>query len=265
MTPLRPTRRNAATAIILCAALFFPGTRAAAQSNPGSTELRQTLDRLGALAESLQHSLPSLTCVETGISEALRKGKVKRHVAFVANLRAIRNPGAGLHESFTLTQINGKPYTKPGYAFPYFAGEGFESATIYFWPRQQPCYLYTLSPGRIDFQTIPDAASHPPCRAEGVRGFALLDAAGNVTHVERTVPQSSTRDFHLAPYAAIDLAPVELNGHSYQLARHIVSETYHEDITGHFEATYSNCQLYTASVTILPPTQIVPDTSQPTQ
>jgi hypothetical protein len=256
------TRRNAIAAIALCAALLLASRPAASQSPPASPQLQQLLDRLGAIAQSLEHSLPSLTCVETGVSQALKKGKVKKRVAFAANLRAIRVPGASLHESFTLTQIDGKPYSKPGFPFPFYAGEGFDSAMVYFRPSQQPCYLYTLSPGRIDFQTIPDAASHPPCRAEGVRGFALVDAAGNVTHVERTVPESSTRNFNLTPFAAIDLAPVELNGHTYQLARHIVSRTYHTDFTGHFEATYSNCQLYTASVTILPGAQVVPDTSQ---
>jgi hypothetical protein len=262
MGTLTPTRRNLAAAISLCAALFLPARTAAPQASPGSPELRQTLDRLGAVAQSLEHSLPSITCVETGVSEALKKGKVKKQVQFAANLRAIRIPGAGLHESFTLTRINGKPYSKPGYSFPFYAGEAFDSAVVYFQLSHQPCYIYSLSPGRIDFQTAPGAGARLPCRDDGVRGFALLDAAGDVTHVERTVPETSTRNFNLAPFAAIDLAPIELNGHAYQLVRHVVSETYRDDITGRFEATYSNCQLFTASVTILPGAQIVPDTSQ---
>jgi hypothetical protein len=264
MKRLVPTR-SAASAIALCAALLLASHPASPQTAPSSTDLQGTLERLSAVAQSLKQSLPSITCTETGVSEVFKDGKRKRHVEFAASLRAIRVPGAGLHEFFNLTQINGKPHSKPGYNFPYFASEGFDSALIYFLPRSQPCYVYTLSSGRIDFVTADDAASRPPCRAEGVRGFALLDADGNVTHIERTVPESSSRDFHLVTFAAIDLAPVELNGHNYRLSRHIVTESSPGDVIGHFEATYSGCKLFTASVTILPPTQVVPDTAPPPQ
>jgi hypothetical protein len=263
MKTLPPTAR---AALALCAALLLPINAAAPQGPPYSPELQQLLQRLADVAESLEHSLPSLTCVETGVSEGLNKGKVKKHVDFTANMRAVRTPAGALSESFTLTQINGKPYSKSSYSFPFYTRGGFDSALAYFLPTHQPCYVFTLSsPGRIDFHITPDAASHPPCHADGMRGFAFLDPHGNITHIERTVSAQAVQDFQLTPFAAIDFAPVELNGHLYRLSHHIVTEYARGDNTGRFEATYSNCQLFTASVTILPPTQVVPDNTQPPQ
>jgi hypothetical protein len=274
---MTPRAISAAAALVLCAALLGPG-RAAAQSRdlplvasdahaPDSlaprpdasapSELQLNLDRLGASAASLEHSLPSITCTESGVSQILRKRKTLKSVAFAATLRAVRTPGAGLHESFTLIQVKGKPTPKPGEPFPFFSKGGFDSVLAYFLPAQQPCYIYSLSARRIDFATAPDAASRPPCRDEGVRGFALLDAEGNVTHIERTVPIRSALNFHLTPYASVDLAPVELNGRTFRLSRHVVSEVYDDDLTGRFDATYSDCRLFTATATILPPTQVV--------
>lgn len=256
-----PPTRSAASAIALCAAILLTPNAPAQQT--ASPELSQLLDRLGAVAESLQHSLPSITCVESGVSEFYKKKKVIKRVTFTANLRAIRTPGAGLRESFTLTKIHPRQFFGLHDAFPLFSEGGFDSALAYFLPARQPCYVYSLSPGRIEFNTAADAASHPPCRAEGVHGFALLDAAGNVTHIERSVPAQSTHDFNLTPFAAIDFAPVELNGKTYRLSQHIVSELYEDDDTRRFEATYSGCKLFTASVTILPPTQVVPNPAPP--
>jgi hypothetical protein len=215
MQRLAPRLHSAAAAIALCAALLHPASGVAQPANPGplaplsapeptlqaataSPELAQALQHLSEAAQNLNKSLPSITCTETGVSEALKHTRVKRRVKFTATLRAVRTPDAGLHESFTLTRINGKPYSRPGYPFPFYTKGGFESALAYFLPRQQPCLVYTLSPGRIDFVTAPDAASRPPCRADGVHGFALLDREGNVTHIERRVPEQSTQDFNLA-------------------------------------------------------------------
>ena len=51
-----------------------PASRAATDS-----ALQQELERLGAAADALEHSLPSFTCSETGVSERLLNGKVKEH------------------------------------------------------------------------------------------------------------------------------------------------------------------------------------------
>ncbi len=256
--------RNLWTGVALYAVLFLPCNSAFSQSQPYPPDLQQLLQRLADVAESLEHSLPSLTCVESGVSEGINKGKVKKHVEFTANMRAIRTAAGALDESFTLTQINGKPYSKSSYSFPFFTRGGFDSALAYFLPTHQACYIFSLStPSRIDFMIAPDAGSHPPCHSDGLHGFAILDPRGNITHIERTVSEQAVHDFQLTPFASIDFAPVELNGQTYRLSRHIVTEYPHGDNTGRFEATYSGCKLFTASVTILPGTEVVPDTPQP--
>ena len=167
--------------------------------------------------------------------------------------------GGRLHESFLFTTVNGKPYSGKDPRLPYYTGGGFDSAMVYFIPAHQACYRYTLSDGRIDFETAADVESLPQCRNDTVHGFALIDVDGNLTHMERTVSAEATRDFRLVPFAAIDFAPVELNGKVFRLSSHMVSEF----PEGRFEATYSDCKLFSVSVTIGPATPVDPADSPP--
>jgi len=217
--------------------------------------LQRELRLLGDASEELNHSLPSLTCTESAASERLVDGKVKKRVTFTASLRAVRTNGGPLHESFTMTTVNGKPYKGKDPGLPYYTGGGFDSAMTYFLPAHQACYRYTLRDGRIDFETAADVAAHSECRDDMVHGYALLDEEGHVTHLERTVGAEATRDFRLVPYAAIDFALVDLNGRSFRLSSHMVSDF----ADGRFEASYSECKLFTASVTIGPATPVQTD------
>ena len=135
---------------------------------------------------------------------------------------------------------------------------------LYFLPNHQPCYRYSLSPGRIDFKTAPGTASNSTCQNQGMRGFALLDAAGNVTHLERRVSPKAAMELRFANFAAFDFANVDLDGRIYRLSHHLLAEIPQGRTIGRFEATYTGCHLYTATVTIGPATQVPPtDTSKP--
>jgi hypothetical protein len=226
------------------------GGRAWAQvSDPA---LVKELAQLGAAAEELDNALPSFTCKETGTSQVRRGRKVIRDVTFSATLRAHRINEAGAHnETFNLTELNGQPYTG-GYAFPLYVSGGFDKGMRYFSPRLQPCYIYALLPGRIDFATAPDVEEHPQCRNEKLQGFALLDGDGNVTHVERRVPIELANQSRLAPFSAIDFAPVDLNGRIFRLSQHMVSEHSYEQTTARFEVTYTDCKLFVVTVKLLP-------------
>jgi hypothetical protein len=245
-------------ALVLAATLWLALPSPGQQSGAEDTVLQRELQRLGVAAEALDRSLPSLTCQESAVSERLVRGKVKQHVAFVASMRAVRVPGGHLHETFTMTTLNGKPHSGGNTPFPFYTSGGFDAAMVYFMPAHQACYRYSLSQGRIDFETSPDFASHYQCRNDGVRGFALMDAAGNGTHMERTVPLEVAHDLHLVPFAAIDFAPVELKGQVYRLPQHMLSEYPEDDSTGRFETFYSGCRLFSVSVTIGPPTEVNP-------
>jgi hypothetical protein len=252
-------RNTIPMAAVLVATLWLAPPSRGQQSGAEDAVLKRELQRLGVAAEALDHSLPSLTCQESAVSERLLRGKVKQHVAFVASMRAVRVPGGHLHETFTLSTLNGKPHSGGNPPFPFYTSGGFDAAMVYFLPEHQACYRYSLSQGRIDFETSPDFASHPQCRDDAVHGFALMDAVGDVTHIERTVSQEVAHDFHLVPFAAIDFAAVELNGQTYRLSQHLISEYPDGDSKGRFEAFYSGCRLFSVSVTIGPPTAVEPD------
>jgi hypothetical protein len=205
-------RNRVSRSLIFAATLWLAQPSRGQQSSAEDAGLQRELQRLGVVSEALNHSLPSLTCQESAVSERLVRGKVKQHVAFVASMRAVRVPGGRLHESFTLTTLNGKPHSGGNPRFPFYTSGGFDAAMVYFLPAHQACYRYSLSQGRIDFETSPDFASHSQCRNDAVHGFALMNAAGDVTHIERTVSTEVAHDLHLVPFAPIDFAAVELNG-----------------------------------------------------
>jgi hypothetical protein len=252
-------RNKIPIALALGATLWLARPSQGQQSTSEDAPLQRELQRLGVVAEALDHSLPSLSCQESALSERIERGKVKQHVAVTATMRAVRIPGGPLRESVTVTAINGKPSSGKDPRFPFYTAGGFDSAMVYFMPAHQACYSFSLAAGRIDFETAADVESHPQCRNDELHGFALLDADGNVTHMERTVPAPVSRDFHRVPFAAIDFAPVNLNGQVFRLSSHLVSEYPEGDSKGQFEATYSDCKLFSVSVTIGPATPVDPD------
>jgi hypothetical protein len=254
---------NAIPIALLLGAALWLGRPILGQQGGDDEALKRELHQLGEVAESLNQALPSLTCQETAVSERIVRGKVKQHVAFTASMRAVRTPGGPLHESFTVTTVNGKPPSRKAARYPYYTAGAFDSAMVYFVPAHQACYRFSLSGRRLDFETAPDATSHPQCRDDGLHGFALLDADGNVTHTERTISADASENFRLVPFAAIDFAPVELNGQVFRLTHHLVSEYPQGDSVGRFEATYSECKLFSVSVTIGPPTRVDPADTPP--
>ena len=228
------------------------------QSGGGSSALTQELERLGAAAEALEHALPSFTCQQTAMSEYLLNGKPKEHDEFTATTRSKRAPNGTLAETFEVTRLNGRPFNGTSFQFPFYVSGGFDRAMRYFTPEKQACYRYTLSPGRIDLETAPDVAAHPQCADEGLKGFALLDADGNVSHLERTVTSKAEKDRGLAPFASIDFGAVELNGKTFRLSRHVFSESVQGRFVLRFETTYSECRLFSVTVKIGPEIEAAP-------
>jgi hypothetical protein len=78
------------------------------------------------------------------------------------------------------------------------------------------------------------------------------------------VPGDVSSRTNLAPFVAIDLAPTTLNGHVYRLSTRVVSDGRPGKTHGHFEANYSGCTLFHATVTIEPNVHTVPDDTKPT-
>lgn len=235
-----------------------------AQESATSSRLQRLLAHLGEEASALNRTLPSFTCLQTASSDELRESrheqpaKVLRHVEFTANLRVRRVADGNLVESAEFLTVNGKPFDANGFTMPAYAQGGFLQAVSYFLPDQQHCYVYTLTGDRVDFTAAPDAAADSRCRSAGTTGFALLDDEGHLKHIERTVSAYGVAVYHLIPYAAVDMVPVTLNGVTYPLSSHLVSQRPNGRSLDRFESSYTNCRLFTATVTIGPATSVPP-------
>ena len=249
------TRRFTFALVLSCIVSASPSASSQQhQPNADPIELKQDLQRLGSEADQLIQSTPSFTCDETATSQALRDQKVIRSVSLSGTVRTIRKPDGRMVETYDYKREH-ILFFIPKFP-PLFVSGGFDTALSYFLPSAQACYRYALSPGRIDFETRTGQVSGHICREQGLKGFALLDPAGGITHIERTIPPDVAKPLKDVPFAAIDITPVTLNGRVYQLSHHMVATQALDNATGRFEATYNNCHLFTSTVTIGPATVI---------
>jgi len=240
----------------------------AAQKPAQPTPLESVLQRLGEQAVLLQRSLPSLTCMESVVSQELKKKRVLRSVDFTASLRAVRvedGPGEGtgegsIRETYEFKTLRGGPFNYGGFVMPTYVTGGFTRALRYFSPDQQPCYRYKLKGNRIDFETAPNLPE--ACHTRGTSGFALLDERGDIMHLERHVAGRYAVEYHQVPYATLDLLPLTLNGVTFLMTRRLVSEEPKGGLIDRFEAEYTDCKLFTATVTLGPAVE-APDASAP--
>ena len=254
-----------AEAVAQDAAAPSPPAMAAVPQNAATTASladspASVLTRAAAQAESLKGELPNFTCKVEGHSQAIHKGRMEQDVPFEGVIRAVRSANGRMVETNQFTTVNGQPY-KEGKRRPYFVHGGFAAALNYVSRAQQTCSAYTLTePHRVEFAArtpVPEG-----CRQwEGLKGWFRFDDDGNVTHIERTLPPTEGLDMFVS-FAAVDLAPVELKDKVYWLASHIVSDNVEGDDTMRFEATYTDCRLFTTEIRILPGSTPVNDAGE---
>jgi hypothetical protein len=262
--------RLAGVAMLMACAAGALGQGAVAQDGQAALQeelkVQDELKKLGTVAQSLQRDLPSFTCMETGLSQALKKGKVKDQVRFVAEVRVERGARGRLDEELKVSEVNGKTF-KGNFEPPFMVRGGFGEALFFFLPATQACFQYTLSQnqGRIDFVSPAGTFERPQCAHTGAPdGFALLDDGGNVTHLERKAPHEFAQQVHVVDSTAMDFAATELDGKVYPLTAKVVADEPKEDgVTLHFEATYAGCHLFKATSRILPGETVVPDAEGP--
>lgn len=224
-----------------------------AQEQGQSPELRTELKKLAGVAEMLRDDLPSFTCQETAKSQLIKKKKVKQQVQIVGEVRVQRVEERRLQEELKVAQVNGKPFAGGGIKAPVMVQGGFGESLFFFLPEIQPCFDFTLTGARLEFATRREMLGRPGCDVAGtLRGFALLDADGNITHMEREVPPEIASQFHLVDANTIDFVSMELDGRTYPLSARMTADVRGDGEVKHFEAAYSGCHLFTATVTILP-------------
>jgi len=226
--------------------------------------LQTELEALAATAESLQHDLPSFSCRETGFSQVIKKSKVTTQVQFAGDLRVQRGADGRLHERLQTTEVNGKPFSGASFKRPIFVEGGFDESLDYFLPAEQTCFRFAASPGRVTFDSPPGSFDRPACVDMGApSGFAQLEDAGRVVHIERTVPSEYASRVSVVDFSAIDFMWTELDGTMYPLSAKMVAEVPQGSETLHFEVTYSGCHLFKATSTVLPDVTPVPDSGPP--
>jgi len=224
-----------------------------AQSEEGALTL--ALHRAAESAAAYQQSVPNFTCDETIRSE-LRKGrKVKFHVDTTGSFRVIRTADLPT-ESRHIVTANGKA-VQDGDRFPLpivMIGGFGNGIPLYFGASRQACFLYSISAGRIDFEALPDVPKRAECNgvAPQARGFALFDATGAITHIERRVPDAVALSTNFATFTALDYTPVAMNGHVFTLPSHVMSEIPKNNLMATFDAHYSACHLYSGTITLEP-------------
>jgi hypothetical protein len=222
--------------------------------------LQVELKKLAADAALLHTDLPGFACTETAVSQAIKenkrnpkKNKITERDQFVAIVRAERGEDSRLHESLTLSEVIGKPYNWRTFNPPMMVEGGFDQSLDFFLAERQTCFNFTLSEGRIDFVSPPGAFDRKQCGEMGApNGFALFDATGNVTHLERQVPPEYALQAHIVDFAASDIVPTELGGKVYPLPAKVVAEVPKDGVVLHFEAMYTACHLFRATSRILP-------------
>jgi len=249
-----PTSRLFPICALLSAAI---AAHAQSAASPPADTLPVQLHQLAVAAEDLRHHLPNFSCTESFISQELRNGKVRTQVKGTGDLRVQLGADGKLSEHFQVTEVNGRPANK--LRVPMFVSGGFQNALDLFEPDIQLCFDFTTSANRIDFGSSPNPT--PACKEHSdTTGFVIFDAAGNPRHLEHRVPVDIASQRHAVPLGTIDLTPTDLGGATFYLSTDVLADISKDKSTYHWEATYTNCRLYTATVKILPAT---PAPSQP--
>jgi hypothetical protein len=251
------------------------GCFATALAQHPTPALDQLLSRVEANTEQYKATVPSFFCDEHITSQELHDGKLKHETTIEALFRVTRSaaPDVTLEESREVKSINGKPSTSKKLEMPISFSGGFSGALAKFLSAERrQCFDYRPDPSAsasgteaITFAASEAAAKQPSCSTihPGTTGRFVVDSATmQVTHIERTVPNPVGRDQSVLGTAAVDFAPVTLNGKSFWLPSTITAFTTETPKTStfRFTAKYSNYHRFTASSTILPTTS---DSTQP--
>jgi hypothetical protein len=272
-------RRSFGAASFACLLICSPAAVAKAQLSTPS--LDQILTRVEANTEQYKVSVPSFLCDEHITSQELHDGKIKHETTVDAVFRVARSAAqkGTLSESREVKAIDGKPSSNSKISMPISFSGGFSGALDKFLSADhRKCFDYkpdstTASPpgtAAFTFAAREATANDSACTSiqPGTTGRFVIDSAAlQVTHIERTVPQSVGKDHVVLGTAEVDFAPVNLSGKSFWLPVTITASTTETPKTNafRFTARYSNYHRFAANSTILPVTSDNSATKSPTR
>ncbi len=247
---------------------FLLPLRAAAQAPSTPTpEVNEVLTALYAYAKQYRDKLPALECHELVTSQYAHKGKVQKEVKMEGTLRETRATSGDepFVEKYQFTTVDGKPAPQK-WKIPYFVSLGFANAIGFSAPGDEVCYTYQLriepnGQKRLDLAARPNSTA-PICHdhIESYRKTVILDPAGHLLHIERSMSEADARRLKDVPYGEMDYAPEQLGDQVLWLPTRLLAHDAKDE--GRMIAIYSNFHIYTAKTTILP-VMGLPATSEP--
>ncbi len=239
------------------ASTAYSGTaRSAAHVSAGT--LDQTLDRLDLSATDFTRNVKNAVCREEIDSDrqstpGLGPRVLPAHAHAVSELQVEIHDGHIDEHRKWISQDNRS--LTPGQAanLPYNLSQAFAvPPSAYLSREHRSCLHFSMQqPGRFNFQATP-LAGKGMCADIGPQaaGYILFDPETDlISHIERTVPLAAGAAGGFAPFAAVDYAPTEKNGRSFQLPSRIVAMRQNKGYSLRFDARY-RCQILGSIVTI---------------
>jgi hypothetical protein len=258
---------------LLCAVAHAQSTSSHAaqtQAEAAKSPVDLLVDQLVENAAHYRAALPSLTAHEEIQSEASR---LILHTSAKAEavMRVVRDPLSGeLKESRQITVLNGKPVPPDQKVqLPMLMFGGFGSfQEEFFKPSERGCFVFSLMPQRhpsdpLELRIVPGPDVVAGCSAVPkpgeLEGKALVDVASHqLLHLERTIDPAFAGPRHIAPFAAVDLAPAKIGEQTFWLptmvdGRILMGKQKGEmgDLKGRFTAHYSDYHRFTATATMV--------------
>jgi hypothetical protein len=232
--------------------------------------LDRTLSQIEVNTELYNVTVPSFICDEHIVSQEVHEGKIKRKVVVDAVFSVTRSTVKAntLEESREVKLVDGKPALSKSITMPLSFSGGFSGALNKFLSSDHRlCFEYAADASTpypqgiaaFTFVANPTTASQPDCASiqPGTTGRFTVDIASmQVTHIQRTVqnPVNVNKDRTVLGTAAVDYAPVVLNGKSFWLPTTITAFTKETSKTNgvRFTAHYSKYHRFEATVAIVP-------------
>ena len=263
----------AAVACVHVPAQASPSPVLATQSQPASAESDTDLlvDKLVENATLNRATLPSLAAHESIVSkvdEVVFFGK-SVYKAEAAVRMVHKSMGGPMEESRQIMVLNGKAVAPNEQAhLPFDFVDDFDDfQTEFFSAQHRRCYNFTLAPHSnrsvpLELSITPrsDAAPQLQCTAaeKGLAGMVRIDpSAGQLTHLEFTLPVAAAEPIHHPTFLSVDYAPAKVGDKTFWLPTTVIAHW----VGGADRKTpfawvsrYSDYHQYTASVTILPAT-----------
>jgi len=230
--------------------------------------LDQLLSQIEVNTERYSATVPSFICNEHVLSQEVHEGKIKRETTVDAVFSVTRSTAKAntLEESREIKLIDGKPAASKKMTMPLSFSGGFSGALYKFLSSDhRSCFEYAADASTqppkgtaaFTFVTKPTAAKDTSCKSiqPGTTGKFTVDTTSmQVTHIERTVQNPVGKDQTVLGTAAVDYAPVVLNGKSFWLPTTITAFTTETSKTNsvRFAARYNDYHRFAATATILP-------------